>query len=156
MACYGPHLGTGTGTPYIPYLSSSSTLDVGHACPPALPLHSPNVPGPPYQFTVYHSNSGFCTTSYLMIRCLSLDLRRRPGLKQAMADERNRQARQADFQHHQHSQGTCPGLPMNWRSTPSYHHSRLCSGSPRQRATTIAVRETRAASLCSLECTYEN
>ncbi|KAL7783020.1 hypothetical protein V8C43DRAFT_294981 [Trichoderma afarasin] len=86
---------------------------------------------PPYQFTVYHSNSGFCTTSYLMIRCPSLDLRRRPGLKQAMADERNRQARQADFQHHQHSQGTCPGLPMNWRSTPSYHHSRLWLRQPK-------------------------
>ncbi|KAL7963686.1 hypothetical protein V8C34DRAFT_266286 [Trichoderma compactum] len=54
-----------------------------------------------------------------------------PRTKQAVADERNRQATQADFQHHQHSLGTCPGLPMNWRSTTSYYHSRLSSGSPR-------------------------
>ncbi|KAL7937384.1 hypothetical protein V8C35DRAFT_292380 [Trichoderma chlorosporum] len=56
-----------------------------------------------------------------------------PRTKQATAEERNHQARQADLQHHQHPQGTCPGLPMNWRSTTSYEPSRLCSGSPRHR-----------------------
>ncbi|KAL7795162.1 hypothetical protein V8C37DRAFT_374700 [Trichoderma ceciliae] len=72
------------------------------------------------------------------------DWHRQCTLNRSSRDERNG-IRQADFQHHQ---GTCPGLPMNWRSTPGHSGLfALCSYSPKaQRTLTMAMRATLAAS----------